>query len=170
MVKLKLVKSCVNSSTTYACDGWGSCSLISLEVLQRKSLKIALSVRKNIPNEVLYAESGCMPLKAIIYRWQLKFYRKKMKADATNDPYSPSTSIFNNTVSTNIQFTPHYNHLNETFANEIESYNVYEYQCKYTAIEKVRQKGSADPDIYFGPYLKINLDIDVPEFYQRQLS
>ena len=43
-------------------------------------------VRKNIPNVVLYAESGCMRLKAIIYNRQLEFYRK-MKADATNDPH-----------------------------------------------------------------------------------
>ena len=79
MVKLKLVKSCVNASITYACESWGSCSVMSLEVLQRKALKIALSIRKNIPNEVLYGESGCMPLKAIIYRRQLKFYKKNKK-------------------------------------------------------------------------------------------
>ena len=39
MVKLKLVKSCVNASITYPGESWGSCSVMSLEVLQRKALK-----------------------------------------------------------------------------------------------------------------------------------
>ena len=69
-------------------------------------------------------------------------------------------------MSTNIRVV---RHLDEKFANEIEYYNFYEYQCKYTAIEKVRQKGSADPDSYFGPYLKINQNLNCPEFYQRLL-
>ena len=40
MVKLKLVKSCVNASITYACESWGSCSVMSLEVLQRKAYRL----------------------------------------------------------------------------------------------------------------------------------
>ena len=127
MVKLKLVKSCVNAPITYACESWGSCSVRSLEVLQRKALKIALSIRKNIPNEVLYGESGYMPLKPIIYRRQLKFCRK-IKNDAINETYSPITRIFDNAVNTNIQFIRHYKQLDTTFADENECYNFYENQ------------------------------------------
>ena len=136
MVKLKLVKSCVNASITYARESWGSCSVMPLEVLQRKALKIALSIRKNIPNEILYGESGCMPLKAIIHRGQLKFYRK-IKNDAINDPYLPITRIFDNAANTNIQFNRHYKQLDTTFADENECYNFYENQYKSSAIEQV---------------------------------
>ena len=60
-----------------------------------------------------------MPLKAIIYVRQLKFYRK-IKNDAINDPYSPITRIFDNVVNTNIQFFRHYKQLDTTFADENE--------------------------------------------------
>ena len=168
MIKLKLVKSCVNASITYACECRVCSSVVLLEVLQRKALKIALSIRKNIPNEVLYAESGCIPLKAIIYKRQLKFYRK-LKNDTISDPYSPITLIFNNAVNVNIQFIRHYKQLDEKFADERECYNFYVNQYQCTAIEKVRQKGTVDPDGYFGPYLQLNPNLKCPEIYQKLL-
>ena len=109
-----------------------------------------------------------MPLKAIIYRRQLKFYRK-IKNDAINDPYSPITQIFDNAVKTNIQFIRHYKQLDTTFADENECYNFYENQYKSSAIEKVRRKGTHDTESYFGSYLKINPGLKYPECYQRLL-
>ena len=66
MMKLKVENACVNSSLTYGCEAWGNCPLTKIEVLQRKALKMALDIRTNTPNEILYCETGFMPLKAII--------------------------------------------------------------------------------------------------------
>ena len=76
MVKLKVVKACINTALTYGCETWGNYPLNNIEVLQRKTLKIALNIQNNTPNEIVYLESGFTPLKPIIYRRQLQFYRK----------------------------------------------------------------------------------------------
>ena len=75
-VKLKVVKACVNAILTYSCVTWGSCPLNSIEILQRKAIKIALSIQKNIPNEILYIETGLSTLQPIIYKRQLKYFMK----------------------------------------------------------------------------------------------
>ena len=72
-------------------------------------------------------------------------------------------------MNTNIQFIRHHKQLDTTFADENECYNFYENQYKSSAIEKVRRKGTHDPESYFGPYLKINPGLKCPEFYQRLL-
>ena len=75
-IKLKVVDACVNASLTYACEAWGNSPLNPVEILQRKALKMILDVSRNTPNEVLYIESGFKTLKPLIYKRQLKFYRK----------------------------------------------------------------------------------------------
>ena len=42
VIKLKVVKACVNASLTYGCETWGSSPLNNIEVLQRKALKMVL--------------------------------------------------------------------------------------------------------------------------------
>ena len=56
-VKLKVVKTCINAILTYPCVAWVSCSLNVVEMLQRKALKIAMYVQKNVPNEIVYVET-----------------------------------------------------------------------------------------------------------------
>ena len=53
MVKLKVVKACVNSSLIYACEIWGNWPLNNVEVLQRKALKLMLNVYNNTPCEIV---------------------------------------------------------------------------------------------------------------------
>ena len=67
-VKLKVVKAFVNASITYSYESWGSCALNTIESLQRKALKIALGVRNNIPNEIIYGESGFVSLRPALYK------------------------------------------------------------------------------------------------------
>ena len=52
----------------YSCEAWGSSPLSSIEILQRKSIKIALLIQKNIPNEILYIETGLSTLQPVIYK------------------------------------------------------------------------------------------------------
>ena len=53
-VKLRIVDACINSSLLYGCESWGSCPLQSVEILQRKAIKMVLDVAKSTPNEIVY--------------------------------------------------------------------------------------------------------------------
>ena len=46
VVKLKIVEACINASITYTCESWRNCPINQLESLQRKALKIALSIKQ----------------------------------------------------------------------------------------------------------------------------
>ena len=81
-VKLKIIDACINSSLLYSCESWGSCPLHSIEVLQRKALKMVLDISKSTPNEIVYVESGFHNLKSSIYKRQLK-----------DHPHSPVSAI-----------------------------------------------------------------------------
>ena len=72
-IKLKVVNACINSTLTYGCEAWGSTPLNTVEVLQRKALKMILDVRRNTPNEIVYIESGHTTVQPMIYKRQLKF-------------------------------------------------------------------------------------------------
>ena len=148
-VKLKVVKACVNGSVTYSCESWGSCALNSVESLQRKALKIALGVRNNVPNEIIYGESGFVPLRPGIYKRQLNFFRK-LKNDTINNPSSTVAYIFNTAVENNIHLLLHYKHLDSKFNNPDACYKFYVETFSETAVNKVRENGSIEKDNYYG--------------------
>ena len=89
MVKLKIVEVCINASIIYSCESWGNCPINQLESLQRKALKIALSVKQNSANEVVYGESGFIPIKPKNYKRQHKYFRK-----LKNDPHTYIKNIY----------------------------------------------------------------------------
>ena len=64
-LKLKVVNACINSALTYGCETWGSFPLNSIEILQRKALRMILDVSRNTSNEIVYMESGFTILKIL---------------------------------------------------------------------------------------------------------
>ena len=72
IVKKKMLKSCLEAAILYECETWSSTSLLKLETLYRKVLKITFSMSKNTPNEIIYIETGYAELKAEIYKRQHK--------------------------------------------------------------------------------------------------
>ena len=166
VVKLKVVKACINAILTYSCEAWGSCPLNSVEILQRKAIKIALSIQKNIPNEILYTETGLSTLKPIIYKRQWKYF-EKIKTGAATNPHSSISRLFNIAMGKNLQFLRHYRKLNETFNSAQECYvfyvNEHNDKCKLT----IYQEGTNDPDCCYRPYLKINPSFLSAKFYHE---
>ena len=79
MIKLKVVDACINSALTYGCESWGSTPLNTVEILQRKALRMILDVSKTTANEIVYVESGYGKLKPTIYKRQMSFFRKFKK-------------------------------------------------------------------------------------------
>ena len=168
MMKLKVVNACVNSSLTYGCETWGNCPLNKIETLQRKALKIALGIRTNVPNDILYSESGFLPLKPIIYKRQLKFFHK-MRHDASVNPTSPISCLFNMGMNENVAFLRHYKKLDEQFKTPNECYEFYAKECKTSCIENITLAGINDPYSALGTYCCMNPTLTSPKFYSQHL-
>ena len=79
-VKLKVLRSCVIGSLLYNCETFGNCIPKDLESTYVKMLKVCLNVRVNTPNDLVFIESGFLPLKAVIYCRQLKFFQRFVKS------------------------------------------------------------------------------------------
>ena len=164
-VKLKVVKTCINAILTYSCEAWGSCSLNVVEMLQRKALKIAMSVQKNVPNEIVYVETDFVCLKAQIYKRQLKFFRK-VKEDAINNPLSTTSRLFLLGMEKNVLYLRHYRDLDRKFNSEKICYEFYLKEHRNAVTSKIISKGIQDPDGCYGPYIKLNPSLSSPEFYR----
>ena len=162
-VKLKVVGACINSSFLYGCESWGSSSLQSIEVLQRKALKMVLDVSKSTPNEIVYIESGFNCLKPTIYKRQLKFFQK-VKQDCMNHPESPVSVIIKQALDENTPFLRHYSKLERIFVSPQGCFDHHVEEHKQLIEQKIRQKFASDPDSILGTYHRINPDLIVPEF------
>ena len=165
-VKLKVVDACINSALTYTCEAWGSTPLNSVEILQRKALKMILDVSRNTPNEIIYTETGYVPLKPIIYKRQLKFFRK-MKRDCENNPQSSISRLFKHAVDSNTTFLRHYKKLDEKFTTPQECFKYYIEVCKSEMQQKIQEKYESDADSLLGTYKRINPAIQPPTFYKN---
>ena len=165
-VKLKTVDACINSALTYSCEAWGSTPLNSVEVLQRKALKMILDVNRNTPNEILYTETGHKTLKPMIYKRQLKFYQK-MKDDAERKPNSSISRLFMLAVNTNTTFLRHYKKLDEQFATPQECFKHHVDLQKSEILQKVHMKYESDADSLLGTYKRINPTMQQPTYYRN---
>ena len=83
-VKIKVLKSCVISSLLHNCETFSDYITKDLESVYTKLLKCCFNVRSNIPNNILYVESGFLPIRTIIYSRQFKFYKRFRESIKTN--------------------------------------------------------------------------------------
>ncbi len=162
-VKLKIVGACINSSLLYGCESWGSCPLRTVEVLQRKALKMVLDVSKSTPNEIVYVESGFHNLQSSIHKRQLKFFQK-VKQDCRDNPNSPVSVVLQQALDQNTQFLRHYIKLERTFISPQRCFDQHVDEHKQQIEQKIRQKFDSDPDSILGTYHRVNPDLQVPEF------
>lgn len=75
-IKLKVLSACVTSTLLYNCEAFGPLLPNGLEALYFKLIKSALNVRPNTPNDIVLIESGLLPLKALVHKRQLSFFRR----------------------------------------------------------------------------------------------
>ena len=162
-VKLQVVDACINSALLYSCEAWGSCPLQSIEVLQRKALKMVLDVSKNTPNEVVYIESGLQSLKSSIYKRQLKFFQK-VKKDSIENPTSPISVIIQQALDENTQYLRHYKKLEREFLSPERCFDHHVNEHKQQVRQKVQQKFESDPDSLLGTYCRVNPELQEPAF------
>ena len=165
-IKLKVVNACINSTLTYGCEAWGSIPLNSVEVLQRKALKMILDVRRNTPNEIVYIESGHTTVQPMIYKRQLKFFNK-VKEDCLIDPTSTIAKIFTLGIDTNTKFLRHYKALDEKFSTPEACFQFHVNQHETKISTKIQNKYDNDIDSILGTYKRINPTLVQPLFYKN---
>ena len=167
-VKFRVLEACVNSSLTYSCETWGSSPLNNVEVLQRKALKITLNIKYNISNEIAYTESGFKPLKAMIYKRQLKFFRK-FTDSCRNNPTAATSKVFNQACDKNITFLKHYVKLDTNFDNPEQCFQHYVNESDKIVKDKIKATYSTDENSILGTYYKVNPQLESPVFYKKPL-
>ncbi len=165
-VKLKVVDACINSSLLHGCESWGSFALQSVEVLQRKALKMILDISKNAPNEVVYVESGFHNLKPKIYKRQLKYFQK-VKLECMNHPESPVSVVIQQALDQNTQFLRHYQKLERKFTSPQKCFDHHVDEHKQQIESKIREKFDSDPGSILGTYHRVNPNLQAPEFNEN---
>ena len=83
-VKLKVLCSCVTNALLYNCETFGPELPKGIEGLYFKLIKSALNVRPSTPNMIALIESGLLPIRALIQKRQIKFYRRFKRSLGVN--------------------------------------------------------------------------------------
>ena len=105
-----------------------------------------LDVSRNTSNEIIYIESGRLPLKPMIYKRQLKYYYR-MKNDCMNNPtFTFISMIFAQAFSSNTTFVKHYKKLDGKFSTPDECYRFYVNLHETQARIKLQEKYDLDMD------------------------
>ena len=176
MIKLKVVNACINSALIYGCESWGSTPLNTVEILQRKALRMILDVSKTTANEIVYIESGYGKLKPTIYKRQMLFFRK-FKKHCDELPASSISNVFKQAMESNVTFLRHYKRLDRQFNTPDDCYDYYLAEHTLEIKNKIQVKHEADSDSILGTYYRINPELQSPIFnkelkcneYERKL-
>ena len=127
-----------------------------------------MNIKQNTPNEIVYIESGFKPLKAMIYKRQLKFFRKYRDGCLRNNTATTS-NIFFQGVAKNITFLRHYRKLDTNFVSPEGCYDHYAKESIEMNSVNVINKSSADINSLLGTYYRINPELKSPDFYEKPL-
>ena len=132
-----------------------------MESLYRQGLKIALSVRNNVNNEIVYTESGENPLELRITKQQLKFWiGMKELADSNPDHYI--SKLINATKDT--PFIKHYLQIEQKYTSVSKCSDELQRCLKSTRELKVNEAAIVDGDSRLGTYLSVNPTLCQPTF------
>ena len=157
-IKLKVLKSCVMGSLLHNCEAFSDYIIKDLELAYSKLLKCCFNVRGNVPNNILFAESGFLPIRSIIYSRQLKFYRRFRQSVQVN---SRRANIFQSLLNNKTHFLQHYENLDSRYTNSEEILS------ESKDILRQRIYNLADAGHYkFKMYVDLNPDLAPSPFLQ----
>ena len=154
VVKLKVLSSCVLSTLLYNCETFGPELPKHLDKLYIKLIKSAMNVRPNVPDEIVLIESGLLPLRALIWKRQLKFFRRFKKSLGVN---SMREKVFRNLLLNvnQTEFIKHYIMLDNTYADPNEIY----VEALSRTRTHVRQIACAQNHYKYYIYIKMNPEL-----------
>ena len=160
--KINILNTCVSAALIYACETWGKCNLRNIESIYRQGLKTALSIRPSVNNEILYVESGQVPLSVRITKQQLGFWLKLQKTLEDDEHYI--TKLVHQAEELNVDFIMHYKSLQERYGDtescekQLKDEIIAEYK------HKIESAFAEDCDSKLGSYYQVNPNLDSPNF------
>ena len=153
--KLDVLDTCVSSSIIYACETWGKCSEAA-EQLYRVGLRVALDIRSNINNEILYVESGRHPLECKIKKLQHKFWTYS-KDYMMENPASAIAKVLSMALQEKVHIVRYYKDLDTEFEspescqNSLRNNFELKWRNKFT--------NERDENSRLGTYFSVNPDL-----------
>ena len=162
-IKLTVLNACVSASITYGCEVWGESKIPKLETMYRQGLKTALSVRNSVNNEIVYTETGTLPLQLKITQQQLKFWLSINSIVQESPDHYISKLV---TAAANTKYIKYYKHLEESYSSVAECRSRLTHSLKSACDQKIRAAAS-DTDSRLGTYLTINPSLSKPVFKDK---
>ena len=154
-IKLKVLMACVTTTLLHNCEAFGAKIPKGLETLYFKLIKSALNVRPNTPNFVVLIESGLLPIKALIRKRQLKWYRKFKRSLRAG---SARANVLDELSSSNVkvEYLEHYCSLDEKYRHPKDIYSEAISEIRSV----IRAKATDIENHYrFYIYMKINPEL-----------
>ena len=166
IVKQKVLKSCLNASLLYGCEAWSSSSVVKIETLYRKTIKVTFSVSMRTPNEIVFLETGLNQLKAEIYKRQYNFWSKLLK-NIESDPQSSVALIFKMSIEKNVHYIRQYQKLHKKFENAIGCYKFHVNEFELKNKDTITTKAAPNTYGIIKDYVALNNNLHTPNFYHQ---
>ena len=154
-IKLKVLMACVTSTLLHNCETFGPKLPKGIETLYFQLIKSAMNVRPNTPNFIVLIESGLLPIRALVLKRQLKWFRKFKQSLRVN---SARKIVLDELSASNvkIEYLQHYISLDEKYRYPKDIYA----EALSEVQSKIRTKASDAENHYrFYVYLMINPDL-----------
>ena len=158
IVEMKELKACVINSLLYNCETFGHVIPTDLEKTYNKLLRRTLNVRTNTPALTLYIEAGFVPIKALIYARQLKFFTRYRDRALSMD--TPRTRLFAKLLENPTSYLQHYIDLCSKYENPKEIYQSMSEEVK----EKLRGLAGKNEHYKYKIYLEMNPELQTSPF------
>ena len=154
-VKLNVLLACVQGTLLYNCETFGEKLPSDIKKHYHKLLRCTVNVRGNTPIELVFIETGFLPIKALVEKRQLKFYRRLRNSFRGDD--SVRKSVFENlSKDENLTgYLHHYVELDRKYTNPIDIYKEAYVKLKCS----IRNKARNDEKYRFYIYNKINPEL-----------
>ena len=151
-IKLKVLSACVSNALLYNCTTFGDKLPEGIDKAYHKLLRSALNVRGNTPIELIFIETGYLPIRAVVEKRQLKFFRRFKKSFRGTDPVRKFV-LDNLMMEENITgYMNHYMRLDAMYADPEDIFREAYEKLKTS----VQEKGATDVKYRFYIYNKIN--------------
>ena len=164
-VKLQILDTCVASSLIYAAETWSNYG-DEVEVIYRSGIRIALGVRTNVNNEIIYVETNRYPLKCRISKLQWKFWAN-INTYISNHPESMLKHLIEIALDLNLPYTQHYIDLHTRYSSSNEC--LKSQQNRLMDNWKFLFNNATDVDSRLGTYIRINPNLTTPKYISKTL-
>ena len=139
----------------------GNASLNAVDSTHRSCIKILLGVRNSTPNNIVYLESGTVPLHCKILFLQLKYWMK-ISAFARENPDSYLSKAIDLGLRNNVPFIKYYTSLESKFSTPLDCFNYYKAEFENSCRNAFNQ--ITDLNSPLGVYKTINITLNKPCF------